>query len=311
MDGQMSLFELDEPVRDPRTRRIKRKQIAGKFKKELEAEHGTLCANCGTNISVQWHHIVPLVNGGKDIPENMIPLCTKCHAATHGFKKAYTGRVGRAPKTTIEAAEPIFKAYVNGEIDRITAAKKLGYSEKVHITDTVLFKRWWEDTGQIKHGNFGRSKDGGNSNYRREQYRKQLDGARIKPLDEDDGEALAEMENAFRANRLEIVREKRKAQPVTSAPREPRPAKRTPKKKIVKEASHAGSETQQEPKEWGKARLYFYWKRLTVGISRVDLKLIMGDDITADMIGEWEDGKQEPTEEQRTRLRRALRGGNG
>lgn len=308
MDGQMSLFDLDEPARDHRTRRIKRKQIAGKFKKELEAEHGTLCANCGTNIGVQWHHIVPLVNGGKDIPGNMIPLCTKCHAATHGFKKAYTGRVGRTTKTTIEAAEPIFKAYVNGEIDGKTAAKKLGYSEKVHITDTANFKRWLKDTGQIKHGKYGRCKDGGKSNYRREQYRKQLDGARIKPFDEDDGEALAEMENAFRANRLEIVREKRKAQPVTSAPREPRPARRTPKKKIVKEATPE-AKTPQEPKEWEKARLYFYWKRLTGGISRVDLKLIMGDDITADMIGEWEDGKREPTEEQRKRLRRALRGG--
>lgn len=43
------------------------------------------CFACGVYVVCESHHIVPIVNGGMDVPKNLIPLCTVCHhLITHG-----------------------------------------------------------------------------------------------------------------------------------------------------------------------------------------------------------------------------------
>lgn len=38
------------------------------------------CKNCETQAKLHIHHIIPYRLGGKDIFENLIPLCPKCHS---------------------------------------------------------------------------------------------------------------------------------------------------------------------------------------------------------------------------------------
>lgn len=42
------------------------------------------CYNCGSTDGLEWHHIVPLSKGGKNIVSNLVPLCSKCHSLVHG-----------------------------------------------------------------------------------------------------------------------------------------------------------------------------------------------------------------------------------
>lgn len=42
------------------------------------------CINCGA-IPTELHHVIPKSLGGQDIPSNLVPLCSKCHALIHGL----------------------------------------------------------------------------------------------------------------------------------------------------------------------------------------------------------------------------------
>lgn len=44
---------------------------------------GCTCVNCGSVIDIEYHHIVPLTNGGNDILSNIVPLCRQCHYNAH------------------------------------------------------------------------------------------------------------------------------------------------------------------------------------------------------------------------------------
>lgn len=57
------------------------------------------CELCGSSRGLELHHIVPVVCGGSDSPENLILVCKKCHALLTpkseltriGLKKAKQG----------------------------------------------------------------------------------------------------------------------------------------------------------------------------------------------------------------------------
>ena len=44
------------------------------------------CAACGNENDLQYHHLVPVVLGGKDEPSNIIVLCAVCHQKWHKQK---------------------------------------------------------------------------------------------------------------------------------------------------------------------------------------------------------------------------------
>lgn len=44
---------------------------------------GRVCCNCGSTEDIQYHHIVPLALGGRDIISNMCCLCYDCHQLIH------------------------------------------------------------------------------------------------------------------------------------------------------------------------------------------------------------------------------------
>jgi 5-methylcytosine-specific restriction endonuclease McrA len=41
------------------------------------------CIRCGNTENIHGHHVRPLSRGGKDIPENIITLCSECHIEWH------------------------------------------------------------------------------------------------------------------------------------------------------------------------------------------------------------------------------------
>lgn len=63
------------------------------------------CQNCGTKEDIEIHHIVPLANGGRDVPSNVVTLCTECHKAAHGDIALARQRKEDAHKIHKEASE--------------------------------------------------------------------------------------------------------------------------------------------------------------------------------------------------------------
>ena len=41
------------------------------------------CHICGSTENLQLHHIIPLSNGGLNIPTNILTLCGECHGKVH------------------------------------------------------------------------------------------------------------------------------------------------------------------------------------------------------------------------------------
>lgn len=136
---------------------LQERKISTKAKRDLSL--GTVCCNCGKDCGykIEYHHIVPLEYGGKDVIGNIVPLCSECHSmTTFGFVHKKAHRVGRKRKITDEALlNDVFTKYVNKELSETDAREALGTGSK--IKDMVQFKEWAKKNGIDLHQNFGRS----------------------------------------------------------------------------------------------------------------------------------------------------------
>lgn len=54
---------------------------------EWKRKLGNTCCNCGSQIDIQYHHIVPIAAGGNHILSNLVCICGTCHAKIHGNKR--------------------------------------------------------------------------------------------------------------------------------------------------------------------------------------------------------------------------------
>lgn len=57
---------------------------------------GEVCCSCGSPDHLEYHHIVPLQFGGKDVISNMACVCYECHSRIHFGK---TGAIDHAEIT--------------------------------------------------------------------------------------------------------------------------------------------------------------------------------------------------------------------
>ena len=133
------------------------RRVSAKAKRDLSL--GTVCYNCGKECGthIEYHHIVPLEYGGRDVITNIVPLCSECHSMqTWGFVHKKAERTGRKRKQyDKELLNSVFTRYVNNELSEIDARKELGTGCK--IRDMVQFKEWARDNGiEMKKTNFGR-----------------------------------------------------------------------------------------------------------------------------------------------------------
>lgn len=44
---------------------------------------GIQCCNCGSKEELEYHHVVPVSLGGRDIKSNIVCLCYPCHQEIH------------------------------------------------------------------------------------------------------------------------------------------------------------------------------------------------------------------------------------
>jgi len=58
------------------------------------------CYICGKDTDLHVHHIIPRSDGGPDIPENLVTLCSGCHRSVESgnVRTAVAKCVGRALK---------------------------------------------------------------------------------------------------------------------------------------------------------------------------------------------------------------------
>ena len=56
------------------------------------------CVVCGTNKSLEHHHIKPLAMGGDDHQHNFLTLCTEHHSMIHQIKPGYWNEMRRLQK---------------------------------------------------------------------------------------------------------------------------------------------------------------------------------------------------------------------
>lgn len=72
------------------TRRPPRAREAVKLRYTILERDGYTCQDCGSKrgdpgVRLQVHHIRPVRQGGKNQPENLITLCSGCHAGRHAL----------------------------------------------------------------------------------------------------------------------------------------------------------------------------------------------------------------------------------
>lgn len=133
------------------------RKVAHQAKKELLL--GSVCCNCGKDCGeqIEYHHVIPLERGGKDILSNLAPVCYECHSMIHfNFERRKPERTGRRRKVyDQELMDSVFTRYVNKELSEIEAKKELGTG--CHIKDMIQFKEWAEEHGIDPKQNFGQS----------------------------------------------------------------------------------------------------------------------------------------------------------
>ena len=133
------------------------RKVSTKAKRDLSL--GTVCCNCGKECgySIEYHHIIPLEYGGKDVITNLAPLCRECHSMqTFGFVHKKAERTGRKRKQyDPDLLDSVFTRYINKQLSEIDARKELGTGCK--IKDMVQFKEWADKNGVDKKTNYGRS----------------------------------------------------------------------------------------------------------------------------------------------------------
>lgn len=54
-------------------------------RKEIYRRDGFRCALCDSESGIQIHHIIPRGQGGSSSQDNLITLCSYCHAQVHGI----------------------------------------------------------------------------------------------------------------------------------------------------------------------------------------------------------------------------------
>lgn len=122
------------------------KIITKATKRKIENAWNGACASCHSKEFLEFHHIIPKAKGGSDDYDNIILLCACCHAGIH--KRAYNAANYRQ-KTSIdyEVALPILRAYFANEIGASETKEKLNLSQKTHLSESSVVKRYKREHG--------------------------------------------------------------------------------------------------------------------------------------------------------------------
>lgn len=123
-----------------------RRNLDRRYIKDVREKAGNVCANCGATENIEYHHIVPLFVGGKEIDSNIVPLCHRCHKAAHHGRNiqnyAKATNPGRKPNVSDEQAFKAFDLFSNGEIGRKKCKELIGISQTSQVKGTSQYIKY-------------------------------------------------------------------------------------------------------------------------------------------------------------------------
>lgn len=97
--------------------KAKKKQAAKmKYLGIVQKEMGHKCVNCGSTEHIEYHHIVPLQNGGTNALSNIVPLCQRCHYLAHDKTYRHIAKTGRKKVPKPDNFDEVAARYNRGEI---------------------------------------------------------------------------------------------------------------------------------------------------------------------------------------------------
>ena len=127
------------------------------FKRFLRENLGEKCCNCGSDVGIQYHHIVPLAQGGTNKISNIVPVCARCHRAIHGNKhREYLKKsqnMGRPRLADDKKARETLADWITCKIGTKECIKRLGYKENTHLADLAITKEYKKENGIGAHRN--------------------------------------------------------------------------------------------------------------------------------------------------------------
>lgn len=146
-----------EKANNEAVKELRRESNRVSFKQNLKNELENKCANCGTDISLEHHHIVPLSIGGTNRTTNIVVLCHRCHQLAHGAKNirdiCKAEKTGRKRREPPKGYESIIEKYLNGEIGRKDCERQLGLPEKAKLAEQFFFKNYLSEHNIVSYKN--------------------------------------------------------------------------------------------------------------------------------------------------------------
>lgn len=128
------------------------------FQNKLRQKLGTKCIYCGMNDDIQYHHIIPVSQGGDNRISNLVPLCGRCHFLAHEKKpiegKKYKKK-GRAETIKPNNYDFIIKLYLGNLIKMNEAMALLDVKRNVFYRFMNQYKA--ENNDNRVHTNSGNS----------------------------------------------------------------------------------------------------------------------------------------------------------
>ena len=115
------------------------------FRKNMIEQLGKTCVNCSSNKDIEYHHIVPLVNGGTNNLSNIVPLCKECHCKAHDKEYRHgCPSSGRPKKYNIEDENVlnVLHKYFNLEIGKKEAMELLEMRHKTNTSWDRIIKEY-------------------------------------------------------------------------------------------------------------------------------------------------------------------------
>ena len=110
------------------------------------------CAVCSRNDYLEFHHMLPVSKGGTDDYDNIILLCVHCHGAVHG-RTITAEKPHKKTSIEYEKAKPILAAYFANEIGTKETKEKLNLSQKTHLSESSVYKRYKRENNITKFYN--------------------------------------------------------------------------------------------------------------------------------------------------------------
>lgn len=119
------------------------------FRKNMISSLSNTCYNCGSQENIEYHHIVPLKVGGTNRLTNIVPLCHRCHEASHIGRhrsdlRSKTNRGGRPKKWVLTMKnEMLLWMFARGEIGMSRFREKSGLIDsRIKLQDTPMYQEF-------------------------------------------------------------------------------------------------------------------------------------------------------------------------